>query len=697
MNEVNASRIVLSVSGMTCGHCALNVRQALEEQGVEHVVVDHSKGVASFVHSNGSVDAIINSLNEIGYPSKIVNESTKKASLAKTLEIKFAFSLILTLPLLVHMFSNYGLWHNPWLQLALATPVMILGVIHFGLSALGSLRRRSPNMDVLIFIGSTAAYLYSLYGTVFGLGHNFLFYETSASIITLVLFGNLLEKTALAKTTKSVEDLHSLRPQNARIIIGDNNFKEVEANNLKLGDKILVRTGETIPADGIIISGSADINESMISGESLPVSKTVGEKVIGATVLEKGPITVEVSATGENSVLYSIIRLVERALTERPAIQEFADKVSNIFVPLILVISALTFIVSILFLNLPVEAAMLRAIAVLVISCPCAMGLATPAAVVVSVGNAAKLGILAKGGRSLELLAGVKKIVFDKTGTLTTGNFKVRKFEISGISREEAEGIVLALEQQSTHPIAKSLVAYLHGKTAASLNEITENRGVGMRGLDTSGNIYELGAGTNGSHLVLKRNNNIVCSIDIHDEIRPHAKEAITFLKTRGLHTIMLSGDSRAKCQELASELGIEEVFAEQKPDQKLQLIEKLSKESTVAFVGDGINDAPALTRATVGISLSSATDVAVNSSHLVLLGNDLSALMRAFEVADKTLLTIKQNLFWALAYNVVAIPVAAAGLLSPIWAAFSMAFSDVIVIGNSLRLKFQGNRSKFM
>lgn len=697
MDPHTPSRIVLSVSGMTCGHCALNVRQALEERGAEHVVVDHGKGVASFVHSNGSVDAIINSLNEIGYPSKIVTESTKKASLAKTLEIKFIFSLLLTAPLLLHMFSSFWLWHNPWLQLALATPVMFLGVMHFGLSALGSLRRRSPNMDVLIFIGSSAAYLYSLYGTVFGLGHNFLFYETSASIITLVLLGNLLEKTALAKTTKSVEDLHSLRPQNARLIISENNFKDIDASDLKLGDKILVRAGETVPADGIILSGSGDINESMISGESLPVSKTIGDKVIGATVLEKGPITVEVNATGENSVLYSIIRLVERALTERPAIQEFADKVSNIFVPLILGIAALTFVVSVAFLNLSIEAAMLRAIAVLVISCPCAMGLATPTAVVVSVGNAAKLGILVKGGKSLELLAGVKKIVFDKTGTLTTGAFKVGKFEVSGISLEEAEGIVLALEQQSTHPIAKSLVRYLKGKNAAVMQEIAESRGVGMRGIDLTGNVFELGAGDNGSHLVLKRNGQIVCSIDIHDELRPFAKETVTLLKARGLHTVLLSGDTKAKCEEVAKEIGIDEVFAEQKPDQKLQLIEKLSKESSTAFVGDGINDAPALTRATVGISLSSATDVAVSSSHLVLLGNDLSALTRAFEVADKTLLTIKQNLFWALAYNVVAIPIAAAGMLSPIWAAFSMAFSDVVVIGNSLRLKFQGNRSKII
>jgi Cu+-exporting ATPase len=691
MNAIHQEDIIrLSVKGMTCGHCAMNVTKALEESGALHIKVDHGKGLASFKTNPNGIDAIISKLNSLGYPAALQQKSAQTSALVRGLEAKFAISLILTLPLMAHMFSSAHIWHNPWLQLALSIPVVTIGIFHFGLSALGSLKRRTLNMDVLIFIGSVSAFIYSLIGTLFSLGENFLFYETAAAIVTFVLLGNLLEKTALAKTTKAIEDLHSLRPQLARRVNSDKHTQEISTNELKIGDLILIHAGETIPADGIIESGHAEINEAMITGESVPVTKEVGAQVIGSTILIKGPITVRVKSVGESSVLYSIIKLVEHALAERPHIHQFADKVSAIFVPVILTISIITLAVSWGVLGLTLSESFLRSIAVLVIACPCAMGLATPTAIAVSVGKATKMGILVKSGRALEQLNGVKTVLFDKTGTLTTGAFSISKIEPLSLSIDESKSIILALEENSSHPIAKSLSKAFAGTKKSELRNIKEERGVGMRGEDPAGSQYELRGENHSSSLVLLKDGQPACRLTLQDELRPNAKSAISAIKARGLTTILVSGDSKNKCEQIARELGIDECYSQMKPEEKLKIISEITTKTPTAFVGDGINDAPALAAATVGISLSSATDVAVNSAHLVLLQNDLSALVRAFSAAENTLRAIKQNLFWALAYNIIAVPAAAIGYMSPILAAFSMAFSDVIVIGNSLRLKIQ-------
>lgn len=682
--------IHLSVQGMTCGHCAMNVSNALAELGAIHIKVDHSKGVASFVASPALIEQIIKKLNSLGYPSTLLQKSSQQSKLVKSLELKFVISALLTAPLMMHMISDSHIWHNPWAQLLLSLPVVTIGFFHFGLSAVGSLKRRTLNMDVLIFLGSMSAFIYSLIGTLLGLGENFLFYETASAIVAFVLLGNLLEKSALAKTTKAVEDLHSLRPQNARLLIDGAQSKEVATDELNIGDKILIHAGETIPADGTILTGEAEINESMITGESVPVHKEVGAKVIGSTMLIRGPITVQVDSVGESSVLYQIINLVESAVAVKPDIHLFADKVSHIFVPVILTVALLTFGITFLFGDLPLSDSLLRAVAVLVIACPCAMGLATPTAVAVSVGKAAKMGILVKSGKALELLASVETILFDKTGTLTTGSFKIKKIEANNISLDEAKAIILSLEEHSSHPIARSLVQELHGSTRTNLTDIREERGVGMSGKDSAGNNYCL-RGDNGlSSLILTKNDQVVCRIFIEDEIRLHAQEAIQAIKLRGIKTLLVSGDSKEKCEAIGRALGIDEIHAQMKPADKLKLIESITREQNTAFVGDGINDAPALAAATVGISLSSATDVAINSAQLVLLRNDLTVLSKSLKAADSTLIAIKQNLFWALAYNLVAVPAAALGYMGPILAAFSMAFSDVIVIGNSLRLKFK-------
>jgi Cu+-exporting ATPase len=682
--------IQLSIKGMTCGHCAMNVTKALQEFDAQHIKVDHSKGIASIYTEPNTVCKIIKKLDALGYPTKLIDNSTRQNALVKTLEFKFLISLILTLPLMAHMIFNNHFWHNQWLHLILSTPVVLIGFFHFGLSALGSLKRGHLNMDVLIFLGSLSAFLYSLVGTLFSLGPDYLFYETAAAIVTFVLLGNLLEKTALAKTTRAIEDLHALRPKTARLLLENQQTENATLEDLKESDLILVHAGETIPADGIIESGVAEIDESMLTGESSPVTREHGAKVIGSTILIKGPITVRVSHVGEGSILFSIIKLVEKALSERPSIHVFADKVSGIFVPLILFISIITIWISLSYLELSFGQSLLRSIAVLVIACPCAMGLATPTAVAVSVGKAAKMGILVRSGKALETLTKVRTVIFDKTGTLTTGGFKIKKIEPFTLSSNEIKSIIFSLEENSSHPIAKSIVRELKGTPKIELKNIVEERGVGVSAVDINNRKYKIQGDNTSSALTLVIDDKICGKIFIEDEIRPEAYQTIQTLKSKGIKTILLSGDSREKCVFAAKELGIDEFFAQTTPEQKLIKIREISSNEPTAFIGDGINDAPALAAATVGISLSSATDVAVNSAQLVLLNNDLSAINRAFSSAQNTLRAIKQNLFWALAYNIIAVPLAALGYMSPNLAAFSMAFSDVIVIGNSLRLKLQ-------
>ncbi len=693
----HSNTITLKVSGMTCGNCALKVEETLKELGLGSVKVDHSIGKASFQNNNHLIISdVISSLKSVGYPaSQLKAGQEHQGGLFSSIEFKFYFCLVFTAPLLAHMVFNYHLLHNPYFQLALCIPVFIVGFIHFGSSALGSLKRLTPNMDVLIFVGSSAAFIYSLIGTVFNLGPNYLFYETGATIITLVLMGNLLEHKALKKTTSSIEDLHSLKPTRARRALSSGNSEEIQYDDINVSDILIVSNGEQIPVDGVIISGSGEIDESMITGESLPVIKKEGDKIVGSTILRSGSIKMKVVSAGDDTILASIIRLVEDALSTKPKIHEFADKVSSVFVPVVILISLFTFALSIGYLSLSFSESMMRAIAILVIACPCAMGLATPTAVVVSIGNAAKYGILVKGGKALELLAGVQTVIFDKTGTLTTGNFRISKLESFNEAEATIKSIIVALEQHSTHPISHSLLKEFSNISPFILNEVIETPGKGISGKDNQGNVFTIGAGRHlakdiihHDNLVLLKGTEVIASIQIEDEIRADAAKAVTFFKERGVRCLILSGDSKAKCKIVADKIGISEIISEQTPDQKLKFIKEQSKTGTVAFVGDGINDAPALAQATVGISLSSATEAAMQSSQVVLLQNDLGSLISSFKIADRTLRTIKQNLFWALAYNVVAIPMAAAGFLSPMLGALSMAFSDVVVIANSLKLK---------
>ena len=695
-------KTVLNVEGMTCSNCALGITRYLQKQGLKNVNVDFTSGEVEFeAVDDEQMPQLVDGIKKLGYEVTDTGAATTEAKKSKffTTEKKFFISLFFTLPLFSHMFLPFHILHDPWIQLLLALPVYIIGVFHFGRSAWASLKTGIPNMDVLIFIGSSAAFFYSLAGTLMYAGtplaENYLFYETAAVIITLVLLGNLLEQKSVSKTTTAIEDLARLQPLFAKKIGANGSLTEISYNEIRKGDSLLVNQGDKIPTDGKIFSGNVFVDESMITGESIPVQKTEGDDVIGGTVVTDGNMKIKATSIGSETVLSHIIRMVKDAQKAKPEIQKLGDKVSAIFVPVVVSISVLTFLVAYFIFNLEASQALMNSVAVLVISCPCAMGLATPTAVVAGIGRAAKSGILIKGGNTLETLAGIKTMVFDKTGTLTTGKFRIENFDSFHVDKEEAQRIILEMEKHSSHPIAKSIVENWKDKHLPNglyLKNIREEKGSGMKASDETGNNYFFGTSEvkeKKYDLYLFKNDEIIAGLNIKDEIKEGSKELISWLKSNGIKTILLSGDKKEKCERVASEIGVEEVYCEKKPEEKLKIITELSSKSPTAMVGDGINDAPSLTRASTGISLGRATQVAIQSAQVIIMNDeDINNIRQAVTISKLSLQTIKQNLFWAFFYNVLAIPLAAVGLLSPMIAAFSMAFSDVIVVGNSLRLK---------
>jgi Cu+-exporting ATPase len=697
----NKEKITLNVQGMTCSNCALGVTKYLENQGLKNVHVDFSSNEARFdPNEEVRLPGIITGIQELGYKVSL-EKSAENESGISSIEKKFLFCAFFTLPLFSAMFLKLDFLHDPYVQLGLCIPVFVVGLWHFGRSAWHSLKARVPNMDVLIAIGSTAAFVYSFTGMIYEMGPAYLFYETTATIITLVLLGNVLEHRSVKQTTTAIRDLAKLQPDMAKLVkkdpaSGEEKIIETPIKDIEINNVIRVNSGDKIPVDGKLIQGEGSVDESMLTGESIPVEKSAGADLIGGTILNEGNIQLRVTAAGSGTVLSQIINLVKEAQSQKPPIQRLADKISAYFVPIVLIIALLTFGLSFFAFDISAKAALLNSIAVLVISCPCAMGLATPTAVTVGIGRSAKAGILIKGGTTIETLAKIKTVVFDKTGTLTTGNFKIKNFNTITGGEKQAKEILLSLEQHSSHPIAKSIVKELEGENEIALEKIKENKGVGIKAIDTAGNTLEAGSfliaeklGVENTHnIYLLKNDELIATIDIEDELREEASGIVDELKKSGFKTVLLSGDRREKCEAVAKILGIEEVYSEHQPQEKLKRIEALNSEAPAAMIGDGINDAPALAKASIGISLSNATDVAINSANVILLNNNLSSLKPALLLGKHTLLTIKQNLFWAFFYNVLAIPVAAVGFLTPMIAALAMAFSDVVVIGNSLRLK---------
>ncbi|MCX6294896.1 MAG: cation-translocating P-type ATPase [Bacteroidetes bacterium] len=699
--------ITLHIEGMDCANCAMGITKSLQKSGMENVHVDFATGEAAFyLKDKNTLQPAIKSVQSLGY--KVIDSKLKEENEGKlsTIEKRFYLTLPFTVILFFsHMiFSHEFILNQPLVQLILCIPVFIIGIMQFGKSALGSVRIGVPNMDVLIFIGSSSAFIYSLAGMYLydaHEAHNYLFFETTATIISLVLLGNVLEHRSVKQTTSAIKELSALSVSTAKIVglqFGKEVISEISYKDIPVGAILQVNTGDKIPVDGEIISGEASIDEAMLTGESIPVEKTISDKVIGGTILLAGNFRMRAEKVGNDTTLSKIIDLVKKAQQAKPNIQKLGDKISAIFVPVVLGISIITFCVAYFAFHIILQDALMRSIAILVISCPCAMGLATPTAVMVGIGRAAKKGILIKGGNTLEEFAKIKRIVFDKTGTLTTGEFLIKNLVCYNSNEQEVKDILFQLEQHSSHPIAKSIVKELKGSTATKVfSSITEEKGQGITATDAEKNEYMIGSYRIAKHLTkddshnvyILKNDSLIASLDLADELKINVKESITFLKASGINSVLLSGDSSAKCNALAEKAGIVKVYSEQSPSQKLEIIEQLNSEMSTAMVGDGINDAPALAKATVGISLSNATQVAIQSAQIILLkNNDLSSLAEAHLISKHTLITIKQNLFWAFFYNIVAIPIAASGFLNPMVGALAMAFSDIIVIGNSIRLK---------
>lgn len=603
------------------------------------------------------------------------------------------------------MFIPWNLLHDPIFQLIASLPVYIVGFAFFGRSAYHSVKNGVPNMDVLIFVGSLSAFIYSIAGLVMYFGthdiHKYLFFETGTTIITLVLLGNLMEKNAVKSTTNEMNELNKLKNIKARKIHLDKNgnehIDEVNYDDIKIGDILLVNSGDQIPIDGNVTNGEGSVNEAMITGESIPVYKSNTEKVIGGTLLLDGNLRIDVTANSKTSVLAGIIEMVKTAQADKPEVQKLADKISAIFVPAVLIIAVIAFLINFFIADLSLSISLMRAVAVLVISCPCAMGLATPTAVMVGIGKAARNGILIKQASVLENFSKINSIIFDKTGTLTTGNFSVDTLFHDHHTEQEIKNILYNLEMHSSHPIAKSIVknkSWLLSKI--NFTQIQEIKGKGLTAVDENNNQYELGstAISGGVQLLsgdifLMMNEKLLATFSIADELKEGAKDGISYFNKNNIDTILLSGDNETKCKNVTEQTGIKKYFASQLPYQKLKLIDEVSSEKHLAMVGDGINDAPALSKASVAISFSNASEIAKQSAQIILIKNDFRTINYAHIISKQTYRTIKQNLFWAFFYNVVAIPLAAMGFLSPMVAALSMAFSDVVVIGNSIRLRF--------
>ena len=702
------------VDGMTCANCALAINKYLGKQGAQNIRVNPIDGDVSFdIVESSSTNILKEGINDLGY--NVVDTKApagpQKTRLLSTQTQRLIFCLPFTLLLMLHMLERWIPLHwlmNPWLQLALCLPVYLVGMSFFGKSAINSIRNRMPNMNVLVALGASAAFFYSLIGTLMGQGEQYLFYETAATIITLVFFGNYLEDASMQSTQRALKALMKSQKVMANMIAFDEHHQEVilpiENTQLKVGDLVLVRSGEQVPIDCKILWGDAHVNESLLTGESIPVHKVAKDNIIGGSIVESGSLKAQVTATGNDTVLAGILNLVKQAQGEKPPIQHLADKISSIFVPLVVGIGLLTFIGNYFYLgNLPdaekvFTHALMRSIAVLVIACPCAMGLATPAAIAVGMGRAARSGILFRNATSLENFRTITQVVFDKTGTLTTGSFVLADHKAINMEEKEWKSIVYSLERYSNHPIAQCVSAAFKTKDEVRWSSIEEVKGMGMKGTDKDGNTYWAGSykiakdkTSEESHNVyLLKNDALIGWIDVQDEVRPEAKEIIAYLKGRGLKTILLSGDRKDKCDHIASLLGMDQVIAEQSPEEKLATIDRLNKATPTAMVGDGINDAPALAKATIGISLSDASQLAIQSAQVVLMNAGLKQLPTALGLGRHTYITIKQNLFWAFFYNIIAIPVAAFGLLTPTLGALVMGLSDVVLAINSVRLFFK-------
>lgn len=689
-----------TVKGMSCASCVSHVEDFLARvPGIGKVSVNLAAETATVEYVGKVTEAqLAEAVKAAGYEPVFTaqkasdKESEKEAELASQRR-RLLLAATLTLPLVVPMIADAFGKHwmlNGWLQLALATPVQFWLGAKFYVSAFKAVRARTGNMDLLVALGTSAAFGLSLY-ELFAGGMN-LYFESSAVIVTLILLGKYLEARAKFQTTAAIRALQKLRPDRARVL-RDGKEMEISADDLRLGDTVLVRPGEKIPADGKILTGETHVDESLLTGESLPVRKAPGDAVTGGSLNGEGALRFEVTALGAETMLARIIRLVESAQAEKAPIQRLVDKVSAVFVPVVLVIALGTGLAW-GFTSGDWGRAILNAVSVLVIACPCALGLATPTSILVGTGLGAKLGILIKDAEALELAHSVTTIAFDKTGTLTEGKPVV--VEVTG---KDTLAISAALQKESEHPLAKAVLQKVEGSVRGA-EAVTIIPGKGIRG-EVNGKLYFLGnraliedlgleaPAANGTVSFLSDGDSVLGSLRFEDQLKPEARATLSALKRLGVKTLLISGDSKNAAETAARELGIDEVQAPVLPEQKARAIERLKQNNQiVAMVGDGVNDAPALAAAHVGIAMATGTDVAINSSGITLMRGNPLLLPDAIEISRRTYSKIRQNLFWAFIYNVVGIPVAALGLLNPMIAGGAMALSSVSVVTNALLLR---------
>lgn len=715
----------LDIFGMTCAACSTRVEKVLNKQeGIKQATVNLTTETAAIEYNPGLIDtkAIIDKIKNVGYDAKPKAEAeekqTHKEKEIKHMEMKLIISAVLAAPLLVtmlvHLFNMNipDIFMNPWFQFALATPVQFIIGWQFYVGAYKNLRNGGANMDVLVALGTSAAYFYSLYEAVKTIGNPVyephLYFETSAVLITLILFGKYLEARAKSQTTNALSSLLNLQAKEARII-RDGEETMVPVEEVAVGDRLVIKPGEKIPVDGTVVKGRTSVDESMLTGESIPIEKEVEATVIGSTINKNGSIEMEATKVGKDTALASIVKVVEDAQGSKAPIQRLADVISGYFVPIVVGIAIVTFIIWIAFVDPgQFEPALIASIAVLVIACPCALGLATPTSIMVGTGKAAENGILFKGGEHLEKTHQLEAIVLDKTGTITKGKPEVTNFT----GDKETLQLLASAEKGSEHPLAEAIVAYAT-EEAIDLVDVDHFNAIPGHGIEANisdhhilvGNRklmqdHEVQVGDAEQKLIdyeVEGKTAMLIAVDgqyrgivaVADTIKETAPEAIKELKEEGLEVIMLTGDNERTAQAIAQQVGIDQVIAQVLPEEKADKVKEIQDNGKkVAMVGDGVNDAPALAIADIGIAIGTGTEVAIEAADVTILGGELLLIPKAIKVSHATIKNIRQNLFWAFGYNTAGIPIAAIGLLAPWIAGAAMALSSVSVVSNSLRLK---------
>jgi P-type Cu+ transporter len=726
---VTKEKVELDISGMTCAACSTRIEKSLNRmEGISNASVNLTgeTGTVEYNPAVVSVEDMLTKIEKLGYKGSIKQDRETKKS-KKEEEIaskkrKLFLSILLSLPLLYTMLAHMPwdtglpmphLLMNPWFQLVLASIVQFYIGGQFYVGAYRALRNKSANMDVLVALGTSAAFFYSVAEAFKTIGNPEympqLYFETSAVLITLILVGKYFETLAKGRTTEAISKLLNLQAKEATII-RDGEEVKIPLDQVAAGDTLIVKPGEKIPVDGKVISGNSSVDESMITGESIPVEKAEGDLVIGSTLNKNGTLRMEAQKVGKETALAGIIKIVEEAQGSKAPIQRMADYISGIFVPIVVGIAIMAFLVWYFFVSpgdLP--QALEVAIAILVIACPCALGLATPTSIMVGTGKGAEQGILFKGGEYLEGAHKINAVLLDKTGTVTKG-----KPEVTDVI-ELKEGFiteVISAEKNSEHPLAEAIVEYgkkneIDWLDAKSFSAIPghgieavvngKNILVGTRKLmkekavsfdqyeETMSNLEAEGK----TAMLAAADGELVSIIAVADTVKDSSKQAIKRLFTMGIDVYMITGDNERTAQAIAKQVGIQGVFAEVLPEEKANKVKELQKQGKkVAMVGDGINDAPALATADIGMAIGTGTDVAIEAADVTLVGGDLNHIPKAIELSRKTMRNIKQNLFWALFYNTAGIPIAAFGLLEPWVAGAAMAFSSVSVVSNALRLK---------